>query len=347
MLDRLASARGGLTVGELAGEFNCTPRTVYRDLVALQDRLGVPLVCDRDDDADATRWKLMDGARYRASLEVTPAELLALMAASRMMAPFAATPYGAGLTSLLAKLRTRVADSAARTVEADAQALVAGNCGARELGRFASVIETLRVAIRERRTVEMTYASMSPRGEAVRLMDPWRLWWTEGTLYVVGACHIHGQRPRTFAIERVRRIRATEAAFEVPADFDWDDYTSDCFRVFRGEARRVVVHFRASVAARIREKRWHRSQELFELPGGEVGLAMRVAGLQEVTSWVLGFGADARVVEPDELARAVRAHVEGMQERYAGSSRMPMARAARTSLRKGSRSRGSETTSSE
>lgn len=330
MLDRLAAARGGLTVGELAAEFNCTPRTIYRDLAALQERLGAPLVTDRDDGADATRWRLIDGSRVRANLDVTPSELLAVMAAARMMAPLAATPYAAGLTSLLAKLRSRVAETAARTAEADAEALVAGDAGRRDLGKFASMIETLRIAMRERRTVEMTYASLSPRGEAVRRIDPLRLWWAEGTLYVVGACHVHGGRARTFAIERIRKLRATDEHFVVPASFDWDDYVRDSFRVFRGEPARVVVHFSAEIAPRIRERIWHPSQRLFELPGGEVGLALRVAGTAEITGWILGFGSDARVIEPDSIARTIRAHAAAIHTR-SGSHRAPTARAARQS----------------
>ena len=334
MLDRLAASSAGLTVGELAAEFNCTPRTVYRDLAALQERLGQPVVCDRTGEADTTRWRLMDGARYRANLEVTPAELVALMAASRMMAPLAGTPYGAGLASLIAKMKSRLAEPASRAAIADAETLVAGNGSGRDFARFAAIIGALRSAIRERRTVEMTYASLSQRAETVRKLDPYRLWWTEGTLYVVGACHVHGLRPRTFAIQRIRKLRVREERFEVAGDFQWEAYVRDSFRVFRGEPTRVVVHFSAAVAPRIRDRSWHRSQELVELPGGEVGLAMKVAGLEEVTAWILGFGADARVVEPPELARAVRQHAEGIRARYEGRADVPLARAARTGGRR-------------
>ena len=56
----------------------------------------------------------------------------------------------------------------------------------------------------------------------------------------------------------------------------------------------------------IRERIWHPSQELEELPDGRVVLRLRAGGFYEIRSWVLSFGAAAEVLEPEELREAVR-----------------------------------------
>src|SRR6476661_613229 len=111
-----------MTVKQLAEEFDCHPRTVYRDLEALQANLGAPLVCDKDDENEdlarephAGRWSLA-GARCATAIEFTPSELLALLAAGRLMEPLADTPYGAGLKTLQAKVRGRLPPTAAAFV---------------------------------------------------------------------------------------------------------------------------------------------------------------------------------------------------------------------------------------
>lgn len=327
MVERLAASRAGLTIGELAEEFNCTPRTIYRDLKALEDRLGVPLVCEKEEDR--TRWKLMDGARYRAALDFTPAELLSLATAERFVEPLSGTAYAAALKTLKSKLKARAGEETAREVAKDAATL---DVAARhDYAAHAATIECFRRAIRELRTVEMRYVSLST-GEIVRRVDPYRLWFADGTLYVVGACHVHGGRPRTFAIDRVREARLTEDRFLIPAGFRWEEHVRDSFRVFGGEATRVVVHFSAAVAPLIRSRRWHATQEVIELPGGEVGLAMRVAGVFEVSRWILSFGPHARAVEPTELVRLIRGEIERMYEtQVAGERRVTDRMAARCS----------------
>src|SRR3954447_20246078 len=85
MVERIGRSANGLTAAELAAEFNCDPRTIYRDVLALE-RLGVPIVQDREEGAGAavaSRWKILDGWRLRApTLEATPGDLLALGAAT-------------------------------------------------------------------------------------------------------------------------------------------------------------------------------------------------------------------------------------------------------------------------
>jgi predicted DNA-binding transcriptional regulator YafY len=41
-----------------------------------------------------------------------------------------------------------------------------------------------------------------------------------------------------------------------------------------------------------------------------------VAGIDEIMRWVLKWGADAEVVAPDELRRAVSREVRAMLDRY-------------------------------
>lgn len=48
----------------------------------------------------------------------------------------------------------------------------------------------------------------------------------------------------------------------------------------------------------IRERRWHRSQELTDLPDGRLRLKLRVNNMVEVLPWIRSFGRDVKVVKP-------------------------------------------------
>jgi predicted DNA-binding transcriptional regulator YafY len=70
----------------------------------------------------------------------------------------------------------------------------------------------------------------------------------------------------------------------------------------------------------VRGRTWHDSQVLEELPQGRLRLTLRVTHDWALRSWVLGFGAAARVTAPPELARSLADECDRMRQRYAHGS---------------------------
>ncbi|HVO29531.1 MAG TPA: transcriptional regulator, partial [bacterium] len=330
ILDRLTSTRTGLTVNELADEFSCTRRTIYRDFEQIESWLGAPLVREGEDDEHAgTRWRLLDGTKFRPAIEFAPSELLSLLAASELLKPLAATPWGLGLSTLQAKLRGRLHPDTVKKIEAEAAELAAAPRAAPDFRKHAATVETLMRAVRDHATVEMRYHSLSSGQTTTRKLDPYRLWYADNALYAVGACHVHDMEVRTFAIDRIKAIKTTGERFTIPKDFQWEAYTRDSFRLFRGgDPVEVVIDFAPGIAPVLRERKYHPSQTAEDLPDGGVRVKIRVAGLFEVVGWVLGFGAQARVVAPAELVRVVKDEIAKTATLYEAPA--PKGKPART-----------------
>ena len=126
------------------------------------------------------------------------------------------------------------------------------------------------------------------------------------------------QEIRTFLLDRMRdtECAATER-FELPDDFRIDDYFQGQFGIWRGgDPIHVVVDFDERVVEYVETRRIHPSQTLSPLPDGGVRLEMTIGDLTEVTTWVLGFGENARVRAPVELVARVRKELEGALARY-------------------------------
>jgi predicted DNA-binding transcriptional regulator YafY len=72
--------------------------------------------------------------------------------------------------------------------------------------------------------------------------------------------------------------------------------------VFKGgDDYEVVIDFDRWAADLIRGRRWHSSQELTELPGGQARLRLRLNAIEEAERWVLSWGSHATVVRPQAL----------------------------------------------
>jgi len=78
----------------------------------------------------------------------------------------------------------------------------------------------------------------------------------------------------------------------------------------------VVVRFSPAVAKRAAETRWHPSQVIEEQDDGSLLWRGKVAGLREIRIWILGWGAEAEVLEPAELRAEVASQLRDAAARY-------------------------------
>jgi len=70
-----------------------------------------------------------------------------------------------------------------------------------------------------------------------------------------------------------------------------------------------------------RNRRWHPSQQVIDLPGGAMRVSFHLDNLEEVEQWVLSWGTHATVVRPKALVDRVRATAQGIVQRYAESGK--------------------------
>ena len=102
-----------------------------------------------------------------------------------------------------------------------------------------------------------------------------------------------------------------------PPDFSPEKFFANALGVLGGERDyRVTIRFNSAVADRIREREWHESQELRDLPDGRLELRLRLGALPEIERWVLTWGADAEVVQPKELRTNLKATAATLLKLY-------------------------------
>ena len=296
---------------ELAEYFEVSPRTIQRDLEAMRERLGAPVVYDR----------FRGGFYYERNFslprpEFSEGELIALFMTEKLVSCLEGTPYAAGLVSAAGKLRLLLTDGGKIGPERDFDFIsIAGDPlrgNELEVGRVFAGLETAR---RYGRRVEITHFSVQHNRLTRRLLDPYHLYLWRGTWYVIGFCHLRGE-VRIFALDRIGETRETGESFRVPEDFRIEDYLKSSWGIERGEPVRVKIRFDPRQAGWIREREWHPSQRLTEVEDGGLLFEVEVMGLREIKQWVMGFGALAEVLEPAELREEIGEEVRRMGIKY-------------------------------
>jgi predicted DNA-binding transcriptional regulator YafY len=305
LLRRLESSRGA-TLQELADslpdDFRKHLRTIRRDLDALE-AAGYPVLTERL--SGQTRWKLIEGVRQPPALGFVPTELMALVFSRELLRPLDGTHIQAALESALAKVTAALPPSGLDFVRSMHDFLSVGLGPHKTYRAHRRIVDRLSRAIADHRAVQMRYFTASRRVTTRREVDPYRLWYVGGALYLIAYDH-RRREIRTFAVERIRSLSVTDHPYQLPLGFDLDFYTQDALVVMRGKPVEVELLFDRATAAWVRDRVWHPSQHLTAARGGRLRMTLRVADTRELLGWVLSFGSGVRVVRPDALRARVR-----------------------------------------
>jgi predicted DNA-binding transcriptional regulator YafY len=303
------SGEQGVPVTEIARLTGMTTRTVYRDINALDEELAVPIF-----QAGRGRYGI-ERKYFLPPLHLSVPEAIVLFLAARLIARWS-DEYDQAVVSAFTKLADLLPQPIARHVAATM--LAVGEHSPNE--PFTRIFATVARAWSEGRVVEIDYEP----GEGLRRsarVHPYFLEPDAGlrTVYLIGFDE-SAQALRTFKIERIRSATLTTDRYEIPEDFDPDRFLAHSWGIWSSEGtptEEVRLRFDASVARRVREAVWHRSQRVVELPDGAVEVTFTVAGIVEIRPWILSWGDGVEVLAPASLRDSVASAVAKAAERYA------------------------------
>lgn len=311
---RFLEGRGerGATPSEIAQAVGMSKRTAYRDLVAIQDELQVPI------------WE--DGGRYGLdekgllpALRLTQAEAMAVFLSARLMARYSDTydpdlaaafqKLAAGLPDILAAHVLRTFDLLSRRATDDATERAIG--------------QRLTRAWAERRIVEITYrgGTYDPsKGSRTTRVRPYLIEPSIATraLYLIGWDETR-EAIRTFKLERIEAVALTADTFEPPPEGTIEETFAAAWDLIADQpVVEVVLRFSPAIAARLQETRWHPSERIEVEDDGSLTWRARVSGTLEIRSWILGWGADVEVLDPAALRAEIGGILRAAADRYAG-----------------------------
>jgi predicted DNA-binding transcriptional regulator YafY len=311
LIQRLARSRYGVGLDDLAEDLGCVRRTVYRDLDALMFA-GFPVVSEKRDGR--VLYRFLDTFQI-GDTPFTADEVLALAFGEDLLRTLEGTVFHDSIRSALHKIRASLGPELSEYLARLGESFRVLPGPHKRYASFRDSIQTLNQAVLARRTVSMRYRTGRTGKVSTRKLDPYRVWYRSGGLYVIGHDH-RSEEIRTFAVDRIRDLETTTETFAIPESFDFDLYTAASFGVVAEPAVAVRIRFDRSWAIHVEEHSWHPSQKLESLPDGRVELRMEVGGIAELRSWVLSFGAGAVVVEPETLRGEVRRELEATAKLY-------------------------------
>ncbi|HSM38391.1 MAG TPA: transcriptional regulator [Candidatus Limnocylindrales bacterium] len=302
------SGENGVAVTEIAELTGMTTRTVYRDIRALEEELAVPVF-----SAGRGRFGI-EKKYFLPPLRLSLPEAVVLFLSSRLIARWS-DEYDQAVISAFTKLADLLPQPIARHVAATMLSVGRADPNEPFTRNFANVAQ----AWADGRVVEFEYAAADGdrRGARVRpyFLEPDA---AGRSVYLIGFDE-NVDAMRTYKVERIIASTLTADRYEIPDGFDPDRWLAHSWGIWSSDTTEVAevrLRFDASVANRVRESIWHRSQRLTELADGRVELTVSVAGIVEIRPWIMSWGDSVEVLEPPELREVVASAVRRAADRY-------------------------------
>lgn len=289
-IEALLFRRGqGMRVEEIAAECGVNRRTVYRDLEFLSDS-GVPIWQE-----NGCYGIIRD--QYLATVRLKFYEALALYIAARLLARHS-DEHNPHIVSALLKLATAFPATLVEYISGTAETIKERPVNRSYLANLEDIascwarLTKIKIWYRSPRSGEVRPRTISPY-----TIEPS----TTGGLYVI-AYDEWANAIRTFKLDRVERVEPLSESYRIPPDFDLSAHFADAWGIMSGpNVTQVELRFSAAVAAYIRERIWHPSQQLTELPDGSIVLSVRISEPSEMRPWIRSWGAEVELLAPESL----------------------------------------------
>jgi len=174
----------------------------------------------------------------------------------------------------------------------------------------------LSSAERSSRSVQFAYRDKEGAG-TTRTADPYGFVVNGGRIYCIAFDHARKDK-RTFAIDSMSDLTVLARTFTKPGDFNVEEYAAGSISgvLTSGESTEVAVRFDARVAKAAGAARIVAERQVVHDADGSVEIRYRVADVDELVRWVLGWGAQAEILRPAPARERIAKFARDIAEKY-------------------------------
>jgi predicted DNA-binding transcriptional regulator YafY len=182
--------------------------------------------------------------------------------------------------------------------------------------RQERIVDDLLKATINRRRIRISYCKPGQPAEDYEV-EPYQVFVVDGFLYLDGFC-IERKEIRCFKVCRIRSVHDLGLTFSNLHKYNFARRRTNVFGIYASdlEPEHVKVWFAAEIAPFIREESRHASQKLTENNDGSLFFEVDVAEPEEVLWWVLRWGGNFEIIEPQWLRDEAIKTIKKMAQRY-------------------------------
>lgn len=292
----LLQGRRVITAEDIAGHFEISLRTVYRDIAALSEG-GVPIVAEA-----GVGYSLLNGYQMPPVM-FTPEEASALFMGGELVEHLTDPSLQTQMRSALLKIRSVLPrahqDHLDRLKHTTALLISAPQAG----GKPLAVLTQLQNALAQRRVISIRYQTGGEGEPSRREIEPLGLVFYSDYWHLIAYCRLR-QDFRDFRTDRIAELSIRAEPCPPRPDFSVRDYVN----AWRDRYQNVEIHVKVARPASDRFRRAWPGGVAAEKPAKD-GILMTVLAdeCEWLVNWLVGFGTALEVLSPGSLREKLAA----------------------------------------
>lgn len=306
----LLQSRRLIRAQDIAEHFSISVRTVYRDLLALQEA-GVPLAAETGEG-----YSLVDGY-HLPPVMFTQEEASALFVGGEFVQRFTDASLRKNAESALLKIRAVLPEERQEFLERLQQATAVFMPAAQTPNGFRDDVLTLmQEAVVHRRVLKMEYYANTKDEITRRSIEPLALLYYNFNWHVIAYCRLR-QDYRDFRTDRIKSIQPSDDFFPPHENFSIKQYIHDSNKI--DHPQEVRLKFKPAAVNRVKNSAF---LGVAQEPTADGGLLVThlVPSLHMLVDWLLKFGTAVEVIHPPELRQMLLAQAQEMVAHYSGAA---------------------------
>lgn len=300
LAERMQASSEGVSLVDIQEQFDVGRRTAER----MRDAVIriFPSVDEKVQEDKVKRWRIRSGSMGSLSC-LSADDLSELQMAIDHLKRENLLIQAENLERLWLKLKGVVKPEKVSRVETDLEALIEAEGYAMRPGPRpkieASVLYTLREAIKASQKVRITYHARVKGDIKTRIVSPYGFLYGNRH-YLIALCD-EADGIRTFSLSNIKSISLIEQFFMHDQNFDLREFSERSFGVFQEEPYEVVWRFRAAIANDVKEHLFHPSQIFEDQTDGSVIVRFTAGGWKEMCWHLFSWEGDVEVLAPARL----------------------------------------------
>ena len=320
----LFSKPAGATIAESMEELECDRRSVYRMLDTLQE-MGFPLYDEASPLSREKRWKLPEEYVLKLpnlslpKLDLTWPEVFALHLMRGQDEVFGGTGISEAADRALAKLGLLLPDTFSEKLSRVKALCIPVDKFSKDYSDKTEIIDALSDAAISQKICRLKYDSFSREKQVEFSAAPLTFFENRGGLYLFVESTKYGMI-RVLAVERILSVETTGDWFEMPDGFEPGEILDSAFNITLDEPVQAKIWVSEAQAKYVLQRKYFKKQGIAKNPDGSIVMEINTSGWLDLKHWVLSLGAEAKVLEPEELRRDIAEEVKKMAQELDQSS---------------------------
>ena len=314
LIDQMLQNRRYVTRQQFLDTLEVSLATFKRDLEYLRDRLGAPIVWDREQRAYC--YERNDDGESPSPLPglwFNTAEIQALLTMNAWLENLQPGVLGEHIRPLQARIRALL-DRGDHSVD-EVTRRIRILTRSRQI-EHPSFFQLLIQALLHRKRLLIRHFNRSRGEQSEREVSPQRLSFYRDNWYLDAWCH-RREAIRSFAVDAIEGVEILpQAALEVD-DERLDRELGSGYGIFSGQQRQwAELRFSPRQARWVSREHWHPEQQAEFEADGHYRLRLPYSQEPELVMDILKHGSGVEVLAPDSLRARVREEIGRMQALY-------------------------------